>query len=165
MKNLINKMFVIEGILLALIGILFFIKPIESLVIFTSVAGILLVIVGALEIIRCYNKKHKGYYVSNSFINILFGLVLSLYPISTLSTLIFIYGILALVKGLYLSLVSIKFKSFGFNMNTLYYILLIILGVIIIINPVSLVALTPYIIGLYFIIDAILKVYLEYKLL
>ncbi len=33
MKNIINKMFVIESILLAILGILFFIKPIESVII------------------------------------------------------------------------------------------------------------------------------------
>ena len=161
MKNIINKMFVIESILLAILGILFFIKPIESVIVFSTTAGILLVIVGALEIIRCYNKEYKEYYIFNSLVNILFGLVLALYPLNTVSTLLLVYGILAIVKGLYLLLVSAKLKV---DMKNFAYVLLVIFGLIIVINPVSLIAYIPYIIGLYFIIISILKIYLGYKL-
>ncbi len=164
MKNIINKMFVIESILLAILGILFFIKPIESVIVFSTTAGILLVIVGALEIIRCYNKEYKEYYIFNSLVNILFGLVLALYPLNTVSTLLLVYGILAIVKGLYLLLVSAKFKKLKVDMKNFAYVLLVIFGLIIVINPVSLIAYIPYIIGLYFIIISILKIYLGYKL-
>ena len=164
MKNIINKMFVIESILLAILGILFFIKPIESVIVFRTTAGILLVIVGALEIIRCYNKEYKEYYIFNSLVNILFGLVLALYPLNTVSTLLLVYGILAIVKGLYLLLVSAKFKKLKVDMKNFAYVLLVIFGLIIVINPVSLIAYIPYIIGLYFIIISILKIYLGYKL-
>ncbi len=164
MKNIINKMFVIESILLAILGILFFIKLIESVIVFSTTAGILLVIVGALEIIRCYNKEYKEYYIFNSLVNILFGLVLALYPLNTVSTLLLVYGILAIVKGLYLLLVSAKFKKLKVDMKNFAYVLLVIFGLIIVINPVSLIAYIPYIIGLYFIIISILKIYLGYKL-
>lgn len=164
MKNIINKMFVIESILLAILGILFFIKPIESIIVFSTTAGILLVIVGVLEIIRCYNKEYKEYYIFNSLVNILFGLVLALYPLNTVSTLLLVYGILAIVKGLYLLLVSAKFKKLEVDIKNFSYVLLVIFGLIIVINSVSLIAYIPYIIGLYFIIIAILKIYLGYKL-
>ena len=164
MKNIINKMFVIESILLVVLGILFFVKPIESLTLFSTTAGVLLVIVGALEIVRCYNKEYKEYYIFNSLVNILFGLILALYPLSTISTLLLVYGILAIVKGLYLIIVNAKFKKLGMNIETFTDVLVVILGLIVIINPVSLIAYIPYIIGLYFIITAILKVYLGYKL-
>ncbi len=164
MKNIINKMFVIESILLAILGILFFIKPIESVIVFSTTAGILLVIVGALEIIRCYNKEYKEYYIFNSLVNILFGLVLALYPLNTVSTLLLVYGIFAIVKGLYLLLLSAKFKKLKVDMKNFAYVLLVIFGLIIVINPVSLIAYIPYIIGLYFIIISILKIYLGYKL-
>lgn len=164
MKNIINKMFVIESILLVVLGILFFVKPIESLTLFSTTAGVLLVIVGALEIVRCYNKEYKEYYIFNSLVNILFGLILALYPLSTISTLLLVYGILAMVKGLYLIIVNAKFKKLGMNIETFTDVLVVILGLIVIINPVSLIAYIPYIIGLYFIITAILKVYLGYKL-
>lgn len=164
MKNIINKMFVIESILLVILGILFFIKPIESLIVFSTTAGILLVIVGSLEIIRCYNKEYKEYYIFNSLVNILFGLILAFYPLSTVRTLLLIYGIFIIVKGLYLLLVSAKFKKLGVDIKTFAYVLVVILGSVIVINPVSLVAYIPYIIGLYFIIISILKIYLGYKL-
>lgn len=157
-------MFVIESILLAILGILFFIKPIESVIVFNTTAGILLVIVGALEIIRCYNKEYKEYYIFNSLVNILFGLVLALYPLNIVSTLLLVYGIFAIVKGLYLLLVSAKFKKLKVDIKTFEYVLLVILGLIIVINPVSLIAYIPYITGLYFIIISILKIYLGYKL-
>lgn len=164
MKNIINKMFVIESILLAILGILFFIKPIESVIVFSTTAGILLVIVGSLEIIRCYNKEYKEYYIFNSLVNILFGLVLALYPLNTVSTLLLVYGIFAIVKGLYLLLLSSKFKKLKVDIKNFVYVLLVIFGLIIVINPVSLIAYIPYIIGLYFIIISILKIYLGYKL-
>ena len=164
MKNIINKMFVIESILLVVLGILFFVKPIESLTLFSTTAGVLLVIVGALEIVRCYNKEYKEYYIFNSLVNILFGLVLALYPLNTVSTLLLVYGIFAIVKGLYLLLVSAKFKKLKVDIKNFVYVLLVIFGLIIVINPVSLIAYIPYIIGLYFIIISILKIYLGYKL-
>ncbi len=94
----------------------------------------------------------------------MFGLILALYPLSTISTLLLVYGILAIVKGLYLIIVNAKFKKLGMNIETFTDVLVVILGLIVIINPVSLIAYIPYIIGLYFIITAILKVYLGYKL-
>lgn len=163
MKKL-ESLLILEGILFGIIGILFFTNPIQSYFNFTTIAGIMLIISGIFTIIRGFKRNDKSHYIFNGIINILFGLILWLTPISTTSSLIFLYGVWAIIRGLYLFIISFKRKTFGFNANTLYNICLIILGILIFANPIALLLYTPYIIGLYFIISAIFEIYLGFKL-
>lgn len=66
---------ILEGILFGIVGILFFINPIESYFSFTTVAGILLIIAGIFTIVRAFKTTEKAYYIFSGIINILFGLI------------------------------------------------------------------------------------------
>jgi uncharacterized membrane protein HdeD (DUF308 family) len=154
---------ILEGILFGIIGILFFINPIESYFSFTTVAGIMLIIAGIFTIIRAFKTTEKAYYIFSGIINILFGLIVWFTPVSTTETLILFYGIWAVIRGIYLLIISIKRKKIGFNANTLYNVLLIILGIFILSNPIITLLSTPFIIGIYFIISSIFEIYLGFQ--
>ena len=154
---------ILEGILFGIIGILFFINPIESYFSFTTVAGIMLIIIGIFTIIRAFKTTEKAYYIFRGIINILFGIIVWFTPISTTETLILFYGVWALIRGIYLLIMSIKRKNIGFNTNTLYNVVLIILGLLILSNPIVTLLATPYIIGIYFIISCIFELYLGFQ--
>ncbi|MDM0651817.1 DUF308 domain-containing protein [Clostridium perfringens] len=53
---------ILEGILMAIVGILFFIKPMDSLLYFTIVAGILIIGSGIFTIIKAFKSSRKGLY-------------------------------------------------------------------------------------------------------
>lgn len=162
-KSRLETVLILEGILFGIIGILFFINPIESYFSFTTVAGILLIIAGIFTIIRAFKTDEKLYYIFSGIINILFGLIVWFIPIPTTETLILFYGIWALIRGIYLLILSIKRKKIGFNINTLYNVLLIVLGLLILSNPIVTLLATPYIIGIYFIVSAICEIYLGFQ--
>ena len=106
MTTYLEKMFIIEGIIFAIIGLLFFIFPLQSIISLSTLIAVLFIIVGVLTIIRSGTREGKWFYIFNGVINILFGLVLWLYPISTLDLLVLIYGIWVLVRGVYLMFIS-----------------------------------------------------------
>lgn len=162
-ESRLEKTLILEGILFGIIGILFFTNPIESYFNFTTIAGILMVIIGIFDIVRAFKSMDKGYYIFSGIINIVFGLIVWLTPIATTETLILLYGIWAVIRGIYLFIVSIKRKEIGFNLRTLYYVILVLLGLFILANPILTLLASPYIIGIYFIVSAIFEIYLGFQ--
>ncbi|MGG5462723.1 DUF308 domain-containing protein [Clostridium sp. B9] len=154
----------LEGILMAIVGILFFTSPIDSLLSLSIIIGILIIASGIFTLIRAPKTTRKGWVIFSGIINILFGLLLCFSPISTVATLVIFYGAWALVKGIFVIVGEIQYKSFGFNMATLYAVLLIILGILVLFEPISFLIATPFIIGINFIIVAIFEIYLGFKL-
>ena len=153
---------ILEGILMAIVGILFFIKPMDSLLYFTIVAGILIIGSGIFTIIKAFKSSRKVLYIF--IISVLFGLMLCFVPLESIDVLVIFYGSWALVNGIFLLVGEFTYKSFGFNATTLYSILLIILGLLILFEPISFLIATPFIIGVYFIIIAVFEIYLGFKL-
>ncbi len=162
-QSKLESTLILQGILFGIIGVLFFINPIESYFSFTTIAGILIVIIGIFDIVRAFKSADKGYYIFTGIINIVFGLIVWLTPIATTETLILLYGIWAVIRGIYLIIISIKRKEIGFNLKTLYYIILVLLGLFILANPILTLLASPYIIGIYFIVSAIFEIYLGFQ--
>ena len=162
MKSYLDKIFILEGILLAIIGVLFFINPVNAFFNFTTICGILIIIAGILRIIRAFGTDSKMYYILTGIIDILFGFIIWFNPISTTETLIIVFGIWILLKGIYSIILA-----FGFNAVTILSIISIILGGIVFIAPLSVVFVLPYIpyiLGVCFIVLAVTEIYLGYKL-
>ena len=76
MKSYLDKIFILEGILLAIIGVLFFINPVNAFFNFTTICGILIIIAGILRIIRAFGTDSKMYYILTGIIDILFGFII-----------------------------------------------------------------------------------------
>lgn len=167
MRGYLDKMFILEGVLLAIIGVLFFINPVNTFFNFTEVCGILIIIAGILRIIRAFSVDSKMYYILTGIIDIIFGIIIWFNPISTTATLIMIFGIWIFIKGIYSIILAFKYKIFGFNAVTILSIISIILGGIVFISPLSVIFVLPYIpyiIGSCFIVLALTEIYLGYKL-
>ena len=119
MTSFLEKMFIVEGIIFGVIGLLFFIFPIETIISLSTLIAILFIIVGVSTILRSKEREGKLFFIFNGIINILFGLVLWLYPISTIDVLILVYGVWLLIRGAYLLFLSFKNGQFGFNIYTI----------------------------------------------
>lgn len=167
MKNYLDKMFILEGVLLAIIGVLFFTNPVGSFFNFTTICGILIIIAGIVRIIRAFGSGSTMYYILTGAIDIIFGIIIWFNPISTTGTLIIIFGVWIFIKGIYSIILAVKYKNFGFNAITILSILSIILGGIVFISPLSVVFILPYIpyiLGICFIVLAVTEIYLGWKL-
>ena len=164
MSSFLEKMFLVEGLIFGIIGILFFIFPIDTIISFSTIIAILFIIVGISTIVRGNQRQGKAFFIFNGIINILFGLVLWLYPISTIDLLIVVYGIWVLVRGAYLMFMSFRNGHFGWNAYTVYNAILVIFGVLVIFQPFSVLITAPYFIGAALILTAISEIYIGVKL-
>lgn len=164
MSSFLEKMFLIEGLIFGVIGILFFIFPIETIVSLSTMIAVLFIIIGISTIVRGSKREGKLFFIFNGVINILFGLVLWLYPISTINTLIMVYGIWVLIRGAYLLVMSFKNGHFGVNVYTVYNIIIIIFGILVVFQPFSILMSVPYFIGTALLVTALGEIYLGIKL-
>lgn len=164
MKKFLEYLFIIEGILFGIIGILFFINPFSTLASFINICGVLIILAGIFSIIRSLTSSNNVFLIVNGIISILFGLLLCFSPIATINSLALFFGAWVIIRGIYLFIMAIKYKNLGFNFHTVYILLLFILGLLILFNPLITVLATPYIIGTFFIISAVCEIYLGFKI-
>ncbi|MDB2105830.1 DUF308 domain-containing protein [Clostridium paraputrificum] len=167
MKGVLEKAFILEGIILVLLGIIFLVNPVESFFNFTTIFGVLIVISSIIRIIRGLRSDEKIYYILTGIIDLLFGILVWRNPVITIENLILIYGMWTFIKGIYNIIIIVKGKYLGINIPTILSIISIILGGIIAICPIAVLGIlvyVPYIIGIYFIIVALFEIYLGYKI-
>ena len=164
LKKFLEYLFIIEGILLGIIGVLFFINPFSTLASFSNICGVLIILAGIFSIIRSLTSSNNVFLIVNGIISILFGLLLCFSPIATINSLALFFGAWVIIRGIYLFIMAIKYKNLGFNFHTVYILLLFILGLLILFNPLITVLATPYIIGTFFIISAVCEIYLGFKI-
>lgn len=164
MKNILEKVFIVEGIIFTLVGILFLFNPIDSFIITVNVSSILLICAGIIAVIRSFGRDDVLWGIINGAITIIFGIVILLYPIESAGTLIMLYGLWALIRGIYLLIISFKRGNFGMNYITTYNVLLILLGLMILFLPIDIISYTSYIIGIYLLVTGISEIYLGFKI-
>lgn len=164
MKKILEYLFIVEGILFGLVGILFFVNPLSTFSTFINLCGVLIIVSGIFSITRSFTYTNNIFLIVNGIISILFGLLLCFSPAKTIDTIASLFGLWAIIRGLYLLIISIKYKSLGFNFNTAYIIILLILGLLILFNPFIAILATPYIIGIFFMVTAICEIYLGFKI-
>ncbi|RDY29176.1 hypothetical protein CHL78_002390 [Romboutsia weinsteinii] len=158
MEKYLERLFIIEGIIFGILGFLFFMNPLGSLLALTNFSGWMFIILGVVGMF----KKPRDIFMG--IINILFGIILIFSPVSSIDIFISFYGVWSIIRGIYLFIIYIKEKTFGLNMQTLYSIALIILGIVILANPIISFMSVPYVIGVYFIVSAIFEIYLGFNI-
>lgn len=167
MNRYIEKFFIIEGIILFCLGLLFFISPVESFLSFTTIIGALMIISAIIRMIRAFTSHEKLYYILTALVDFLFGLIVCFSPIMIVESLILLYGLWMLVKGIYTIILSLKSHQFGFNYYTLLSILSTLIGAVVFFCPLSIMIISsfiPYLIGSYFIMIAICEIFVGYNL-
>lgn len=163
-KN-IEKYLIIEGVILAILGILFFVWPVTSFFEFIYISGIFIIISSIIAIIRGFKSEEcKGWIIFAGIVNLLFGILLLFMPVYSTEIIILVFGIWATILGIYLFIVSIKYHDFGFNITTLSNILLIVIGLFIWFEPLATIISTPYLIGAFFLIKGLHNIYLGFKM-
>ncbi|MDA3730328.1 DUF308 domain-containing protein [Niameybacter massiliensis] len=163
MKNYIDKLFILDGILLAVVGILFFLCPLQSLLSFAFLIGILMIGAAISKIVHGWHSSFKMYTLISGVIDILFGLILIISPMATIEMLLVFYGAWSLVRGLFELVIAFKNKNLGLNFRTIQGVVTVIIGLLIVLSPVAIVFIIPYIpyiIGAYFIFLAGSEVYI-----
>ena len=162
----------IVGIFSLVAGILVFVFPLESYVTLSVLFGILMVLVGASQLIIASSSNNylmmRGYVIVGGVLDVLLGLFLCLYPGVT----IFLLPILLGIWMLYHSFIII---AFGGDLDTFNVggqgavigsgILLLVLSILILMNPFSagiaaVVALT----GVGFLVFGAILIMLSFKL-
>ena len=161
---MVKFLFVVQSILLAIIGILFFVYPIQSLVNLTMICGILAIVAGIISIVKAFKVDRKGMFIFNGIVDILFGLILWFSPIYSSEVFVIFFGVWGLIRGISLLCGEFHYKTAGFNISTIYTILVIILSALVILYPVIALAFTPILIGVYLILMAIFELYLCFTL-
>ena len=108
MKSYLDKLFILEGILLAIIGVLFFLNPVDSFFNFTELSGIIIIVAGIIRIIRSFGTDSKMYYILTGIIDIIFCIIVYYH---TYYFQIFYYILFKFTYNLYPEYISITAKT------------------------------------------------------
>lgn len=157
MRYILSRIFILEGIVLGILGLLFILNPIESIFIFTDIAGWFFIVLAILSILKVPRD------ILMSIIDIAIGLVLIIMPIDTIGILIISYGMWSLIKGIYLLIMFFTNKNTRSGIFILYSVVTIIFGIVILSNLATGYMILPYVIGTYFILSAIAEFYIGFR--
>lgn len=134
----------ISGLLCIVAGILVFIFPMESYMTLSILFGILMLIVGAAQLIIASTSGNylamRGYVIAGGILDLLLGIFLCLYPAVTVV-------LLPIMLGIWMMYHSFMIISFGGDLETFRIggsawvtvggILLLLLSILILVNPFS----------------------------
>lgn len=134
----------VVGILAVIAGILVFVFPLETYVTLSLAFGILMLLVGAAQLIVSASSDNylmmRGYFIVGGVLDVLLGLFLCLYPGITIF-------LLPILLGIWLLYHSFMMIAFGGDLGTFRLggqgetiaggILLLLLSILILINPFS----------------------------
>ena len=152
MGKLLEKIFVIEGILFAVLGILFVFNPINSLVVLTNVTGLILVSL----------RDRRNIVIS--IINIILGAGLIAMPTESINLIISFYGAWSVVRGIYIVVDALRNDMDNNKFSLIYGGIIVLLGLLILLNPIISFISVPYIIGSYFIISGLCELYIGFRI-
>lgn len=134
----------LAGILCLLCGIAVFAFPIESYVVISILVGVVMLVVGAAQLIIASTSGNyltmRGYMIVGGIVDLLLGLFLCIYPGVTLM-------VLPIMLGIWLMYHSFMLIAFGGDLDTfrvdgggmviLGGVLLLILSILVLANPFS----------------------------
>jgi uncharacterized membrane protein HdeD (DUF308 family) len=92
-------LFLLLGILLVILGILCLRSPLQTIAVLVLLFGISCVVSGALELFHGATGG-GGWAIASGLVSIVIGIVVLSYPVSSVSTLVWLFGIALVVVGL-----------------------------------------------------------------
>lgn len=158
MGKLLEKMFIIEGMLFGILGILFIFNPVNSLLILTNATGLILVSIGILYMIRDREK------IWMSILNIILGAGLISMPAESVNLIVTFYGSWSIIRGIYILIDAFNNDGDNNKFSIIYSGVIILLGLMILFNPIITFISVPYTIGSYFIISGLCELYIGFKI-
>jgi uncharacterized membrane protein HdeD (DUF308 family) len=147
----------VEGILVALLGLLLLVAPGASLFFIVQLLGLYLFIAGIFRIIGIFlDSSSWGLKLLGGILCLIAGLAVLRHPLwSTVGVpagLVVIVGFLAMLQGA--AGLVVAFQGGGWGMGILS-VLGILLGLILVINPLIGVAALPFILGIFMLIGGV----------
>jgi uncharacterized membrane protein HdeD (DUF308 family) len=91
-------LFLLLGVLLVILGILCLRSPLQTIAVLVLLFGISCVVSGALELF--HGATGGGWAIASGLVSIVIGIVVLSYPVSSVSTLVWLFGIALVVVGL-----------------------------------------------------------------
>jgi uncharacterized membrane protein HdeD (DUF308 family) len=92
-------LFLLLGILLVIMGILCLRSPLQTIAVLVMLFGLSCIVSGALELFHGFTGG-GGWAIASGLVGVLVGIVVLSYPVSSVSTLIWLFGIALVLIGL-----------------------------------------------------------------
>jgi uncharacterized membrane protein HdeD (DUF308 family) len=165
-------MLLIAGILCVAAGIAVFVFPLESYVTLSIIFGVLMVIVGAVQLIVASSSNNylamRGYVITGGVLDLILGFFLCLYPGVTLVLLPIMLGIWMMYHSFMIIAFGGDLDTFNIKGNGLVIasgIVLLILSILILMNPFSAgIAAVVVLTGVGFLVFGAILIVLAFKL-
>jgi uncharacterized membrane protein HdeD (DUF308 family) len=161
-------MFIVNGLIAILFGILLFLHP-DVIVNLTKYFGILILAGGAIMLVIAISnmKKEKPHalLLAEALAAILIGAVIAFYPKNTLQIFMVMIGIWATIIGLMQIIMAIQMKNKVSNHQifTINGVITLVFGLLLFFNPMGGVRLLLYLIALLALASGVLLIYLGIK--
>jgi uncharacterized membrane protein HdeD (DUF308 family) len=162
-------MFVLNGLIAILFGLLvIFIKE-ETIVKLTLYFGLLILVIGAILLIVAISnmKKEKPHalLLAESIAAILIGAIIAFYPQQSLQLFLILVGIWATIIGLMQIIMAVQMKNKVSNhsMFTINGVITLVFGLLLFFNPMGAIKALMVVIGLLALASGVLLIYLGIK--
>ena len=161
--------FLVNGLIAILFGLLALFVPVETIVTLTIYFGIFLLSAGLVMFYFSYKnmKARKSYLLlmSEAILAIIIGAVIAFYPSGSLKIFLVLVGIWATIIGLLQIIVAVQMrkKTSNHSMFTINGILTLVFGLLLFYNPLGAIKALFMVIGLIALVSGVLLVYLGFK--
>ncbi len=161
--------FLVNGLIAILFGLLALFVPVETIMTLTIYFGIFLLGGGLVMFFFSYKnmKARKPYLLlmSEAILAILVGAVIAFYPSGSLQIFLILVGIWATIIGLLQIVVAVQMrkKTSNHGMFTINGILTLVFGLLLFFNPLGTIKALFMVIGLIALVSGVLLVYLGFK--
>ncbi|TLG72110.1 HdeD family acid-resistance protein [Culicoidibacter larvae] len=152
-------LFTLRGILLIILGVVAILNPSEAFMVVLMIVGALLLISGiGISIATIINRKffpRWGWHLVQGIIDIGFGLILLFVPMESMIVLAYCFGAWTILFALLRFISAFDMRRFGFSAwiwQALLAIVLIIVGILIILNPITSFSLLTILVAIFVII-------------
>jgi len=162
--------FVVNGVIAILFGLLALLVPSETILTMTLYFGLLILLGGLIMFYVSYKnlraKKPYKLIMAEAIFAILVGAVILIYPKSSLQIFMIMIGIWASIMGLFQILIAVQMKGKVTNhsMYTLNGVITLVFGLLLFFNPIGAIKAVLVIIGILALVAGVLLVYLGLKL-
>jgi uncharacterized membrane protein HdeD (DUF308 family) len=161
--------FLVNGLIAILFGLLALFVPLETIVTLTKYFGFIILLGGLIMLFIAYGymkaKKNYMLLMVESIFAALVGAVIAFYPHGSLQVFLILIGVWASIAGLFQIIVAVQMRKKVTNhmMFTLNGVITLIFGLLLFYNPLGTVKSLFILIGLLAVVAGILLVYLAFK--
>ena len=169
MKKSNWSIFMVNGIIAILFGLLALLVPIETIVTLTVYFGVLILLGGLIMFYFSYRnmRQRKTYLLlmAEAILAFLIGAVITFYPKGSLEIFLILVGVWATIIGLLQIIVAVqmKGKTTNHSLFTLNGIITLVFGLLLFFNPMGAIKALFIVIGLLALAAGLLLVFLGFK--